>query len=95
MNVGTVAGNGDVGAIIGRLNKGVIENSYYLSGSASSGSGSSFDSSFKTMNTLTVEGTTSNNLIDLLNAWVKANNYNEQQYFSWEIVGTNPALVYE
>lgn len=95
VNVGTVAGNGDVGAIIGRLNKGVIENSYYLSGSASSGSGSSFDSSFKTMNTLTVEGTTSNNLIDLLNAWVKANNYNEQQYFSWEIVGTNPALVYE
>lgn len=95
VNVGTVAGNGVVGAIIGRLNKGVIENSYYLSGSASSGSGSSFDSSFKTMNTLTVEGTTSNNLIDLLNAWVKANNYNEQQYFSWEIVGTNPALVYE
>lgn len=95
VNVGTVAGNRDVGAIIGRLNKGVIENSYYLSGSTSSGSGSSFDSSFKTTNTLTVEGTTSNNLIDLLNAWVKANNYNEQQYFSWEIVGTNPALVYE
>lgn len=95
VNVGTVAGNGDVDAIIGGLNKAVIKNSYYLSGSASSRFGSSFDSSFKTTNTLTVEGTTSNNLIDLLNAWITANNYNEQQYFSWKIVGTNPALVYE
>lgn len=83
VNVGTVAGNGDVGAIIGRLNKGVIENSYYLSGSASSGSGSSFDSSFKTMNTLTVEGITSNNLIDLLNAWVTVNSNDTEQYLNW------------
>lgn len=93
VNVGTVAGNGDVGAIIGRLNKGVIENSYYLSGSASSGS--SFDSSFKTMNTLTVEGTTSNNLIDLLNAWVdKENLTGATQYLRWAIVDGNPALSY-
>lgn len=83
VNVGTVAGNRDVGAIIGRLNKGVIENSYYLSGSASSGSGSSFDSSFKTTNTLTVEGTTSNNLIDLLNAWVTANSSDTEKYLRW------------
>lgn len=94
VNVGTVAGNGDVGAIIGRLNKGVIENSYYLSGSASSGSGSSFDSSFKTTRTLTVEGTTSNNLIDLLNAWVDVKNSSGQQYFEWKIVDGNPALSY-
>lgn len=94
VNVGTVAGNGDVGAIIGRLNKGVIENSYYLSGSASSGSGSSFDSSFKTMNTLTVEGITSNNLIDLLNAWVTVNSNDTEQYLNWDIVDGKPSLVY-
>lgn len=84
VNVGTVAGNGDVDAIIGGLNKAVIKNSYYLSGSASSSFGSSFDSSFKTTRTLTVEGTTSNNLIDLLNAWVTANNSSgTEQYLSW------------
>ena len=84
VNVGTVAGNGDVDAIIGGLNKAVIKNSYYLSGSASSRFGSSFDSSFKTTRTLTVEGTTSNNLIDLLNAWVDVKNSSgEEQYLSW------------
>ena len=84
VNVGTVAGNGDVDAIIGGLNKAVIKNSYYLSGSASSRFGSSFDSSFKTTRTLTVEGTTSNNLIDLLNAWVDVKNSSgTEQYLSW------------
>lgn len=84
VNVGTVAGNGDVDAIIGGRNKAVIKNSYYLSGSASSRFGSSFDSSFKTTRTLTVEGTTSNNLIDLLNAWVDVKNSSgEEQYLSW------------
>lgn len=84
VNVGSVVGNKYVGAIIGRLNKTDIENSYYLSGSASSRFGSSFDSSFKTTRTLTVEGTTSNNLIDLLNAWVTANNSSgTEQYLSW------------
>ena len=95
VNVGTVAGNGDVDAIIGGLNKAVIKNSYYLSGSASSRFGSSFDSSFKTTRTLTVEGTTSNNLIDLLNAWVDVKNSSgEEQYLSWDIVDGNPSLVY-
>lgn len=83
VNVGTVAGNGDVDAIIGGLNKAVIKNSYYLSGSASSRFGSSFDSSFKTTRTLTVEGTTSNNLIDLLNAWVTVNSNDTEQYLNW------------
>lgn len=83
VNVGTVAGNGDVEAIIGGLNKAVIKNSYYLSGSASSRFGSSFDSSFKTTRTLTVEGTTSNNLIDLLNAWVTVNSNDTEQYLRW------------
>lgn len=83
VNVGTVAGHGDVDAIIGGLNKAVIKNSYYLSGSASSSFGSSFDSSFKTTRTLTVEGTTSNNLIDLLNAWVTVNSNDTEQYLSW------------
>lgn len=83
VNVGTVAGNGDVDAIIGGLNKAVIKNSYYLSGSASSRFGSSFDSSFKTTRTLTVEGTTSNNLIDLLNAWVTANSSDTEKYLRW------------
>lgn len=96
VNVGTVAGNGDVDAIIGGLNKAVIKNSYYLSGSASSRFGSSFDSSFKTTRTLTVEGTTSNNLIELLNAWVDANNSSgTEQYLSWGSgVDGNPSLVY-
>lgn len=83
VNVGTVAGNGDVDAIIGGLNKAVIKNSYYLSGSASSSFGSSFDSSFKTTRTLTVEGTTSNDLIDLLNAWVTVNSNDTEQYLNW------------
>lgn len=96
VNVGTVAGNGDVDAIIGGRNKAVIKNSYYLSGSASSRFGSSFDSSFKTTRTLTVEGTTSNNLIDLLNAWVDVKNSSgEEQYLSWGSgVDGKPSLVY-
>lgn len=96
VNVGTVAGNGDVDAIIGGLNKAVIKNSYYLSGSASSRFGSSFDSSFKTTRTLTVEGTTSNNLIDLLNAWVTANSSDTEKYLRWgSDVDGKPSLVYE
>lgn len=95
VNVGTVAGNGDVDAIIGGLNKAVIKNSYYLSGSASSSFGSSFDSSFKTTRTLTVEGTTSNDLIDLLNAWVTVNSNDTEQYLRWGSgVDGKPALVY-
>ena len=83
VNVGTVAGNRDVGAIVGRnYDNGVIKNSYYLSGSASSGSGSSFDS-------------TSNELIMKLNAWVKNNSSETEQYLNWDIVDGNPALVYE
>lgn len=95
VNVGSVVGKKYVDAIIGRLNKADIENSYYLSGSASSRFGSSFDSSFKTSYTLTVEGTTSNDLIELLNAWVTANNSSGQQYLEWKIVDGNPALSYE
>lgn len=83
VNVGSVVGNKYVGAIIGRLNKTDIENSYYLSGSASSRAGSSFDASFKTIKPLTVEGTTSNNLIDLLNAWVTANSSDTEKYLRW------------
>jgi len=96
VNVGTVAGNRDVGAIVGRnYNNGVIKNSYYLSGSASSSFGSSFDSSLKTTNTLTVEGTASNDLIELLNAWVTANSSETEQYLKWAIVDNIPSLVYE
>lgn len=96
VNVGSVAGNGDVDAIIGGLNKAVIKNSYYLSGSASSRFGSSFDSSFKTTRTLTVEGTTSNNLIDLLNAWVTANSSDTEKYLRWgSDVDGKLSLVYE
>lgn len=95
VNVGSVVGKKYVDAIIGRLNKAVSKNSYYLSGSSYSRFGSSFDSSFKTSYTLTVEGTTSNKLIDLLNAWVTANNSSGQQYLEWKIVDGNPALSYE
>lgn len=104
INLGSVTGTGTLGAVVA-TNSGNVKNTYYLIGTAAQAIGGSisvasdvaaqFDTNLKTTNTLTVEGTTSNNLIDLLNAWVTANNYNEQQYFSWKIVGTNPALVYE
>lgn len=104
INLGRVTGTGTLGAVVA-TNSGNVKNTYYLIGTAAQAIGGSisvasdvaaqFDTNLKTTNTLTVEGTTSNNLIDLLNAWVTANNYNEQQYFSWKIVGTNPALVYE
>lgn len=104
INLGGVTGTGTLGAVVA-TNSGNVKNTYYLIGTAAQAIGGSssvasdvaaqFDTNLKTTNTLTVEGTTSNNLIDLLNAWITANNYNEQQYFSWKIVGTNPALVYE
>lgn len=104
INLGSVTGTGTLGAVVA-TNSGNVKNTYYLIGTAAQAIGGSssvasdvaaqFDTNLKTTNTLTVEGTTSNNLIDLLNAWITANNYNEQQYFSWKIVGTNPALVYE
>ncbi len=95
VNVGQITGAGDVGAIVGENDNGDIKKAYYLSGSASSKFGSSFDSSLKTQYTLTVEGTTSNNLIELLNAWVNANSSDTEQYLEWKIVGDNPSLVYE
>lgn len=95
VNVESVVGNRDVGAIVGKtINNGVIKNSYYLNGSASSSFGSSFDSSFKTTRTLTVEGTTSNDLIDLLNAWVTVNSNDTEKYLQWAIVDGKPSLVY-
>lgn len=95
VNVESVVGNRDVGAIVGKtINNGVIKNSYYLNGSASSSFGSSFDSSFKTTRTLTVEGTTSNDLIDLLNAWVTVNSNDTEKYLQWGIVDGKPSLVY-
>lgn len=94
VNVGSVVGKKYVDAIIGRLNKAVSKNSYYLSGSSYSRFGSSFDSSFKTSYTLTVEGTTSNDLIDLLNAWVTVNSNDTEKYLKWAIVDGKPSLVY-
>lgn len=107
INLGKVTGSGTsatLGAIVA-TNAGNVKNTYYLAGTADQAIGGSssvaldvaaqFDTSFKTTNTLTVEGTTSNNLIDLLNAWVTANSSDTKKYLKWEIVGTNPALVYE
>ena len=100
----SVGSNSTLGTIVGK-NSGTVKNTYYLIGTANQAIGGSssvaldvaaqFDLSLKTTNTLTVEGTTSNNLIDLLNAWVNANNSSgAEQYFSWDSVGDNPALVY-
>lgn len=108
INLGTVTGTGTnttLGAVVA-TNSGNIKNTYYLIGTAAQAIGGSssvasdvasqFDSSLKTTNTLTVEGTTSNNLIDLLNAWVNANNSSGvKQYLSWVSgVDGNLALVY-
>ena len=51
---------------------------------------------FTTTEELTVGNTTSNNLIDLLNAWVDANNSSgTEQYLSWGSgVDGKPSLVY-
>lgn len=105
VNIGTIEGNNaKEGAIAGyNGSNAVIENSYFLTTSAYHSVGAkygqiniwTFDSSFKTENDLTVEGTTSSNLIDLLNAWVDANNNSgAEQYLKWKIVDGKPALVY-
>lgn len=107
INLGKVTGSGTsatLGAIVA-TNAGNVKNTYYLAGTADQAIGGSssvaldvaaqFDTSFKTTNTLTVEGTTSNDLIELLNAWVTANNSSGQQYLEWKIVDGNPALSYE
>ncbi len=103
INLGGVTGTGTLGAVVA-TNSGNVKNTYYLIGTAAQAIGGSssvasdvaaqFDTNLKTTNTLTVEGTTSNNLIDLLNAWVTANNSSGQQYFEWKIVDGNPALSY-
>lgn len=106
INLGKVTGSGTsttLGAIVA-TNSGNVKNTYYLIGTAAQAiDGSSvasdvaaqFDTNLKTTNTLTVEGTKSNNLIDLLNAWVDANNNSgAEQYLKWKIVDGKPALVY-
>ena len=49
---------------------------------------------FTTTEELTVGNTTSNNLIDLLNAWVTANSNDTEKYLKWGIVDGKPSLVY-
>lgn len=104
INLGSVTGTGTLGAVVA-TNSGNVKNTYYLIGTAAQAIGGSsvasdvaaqFDTNLKTTNTLTVEGTTSNNLIDLLNAWVSANNSSgAEQYFIWDRgADGKPALVY-
>lgn len=93
-----------------RINTYELSNTYYFDNtnitidkvigdgdSVSSNVASSFDSYLKTPTSLTVSSTTSNELIDLLNAWVdKENNLSgTTQYLKWKSVGNNPSLVYE
>lgn len=106
INLGKVTGtktSTTLGAVVA-TNYGNVKNTYYSIGTANQAiDGSSvasdvaaqFDTNLKTTNTLTVEGTTSNDLIELLNAWVTANNSSGQQYLEWKIVDGNPALSYE
>lgn len=105
INLGKVTGtktSTTLGAVVA-TNSGKVKNTYYSIGTANQAIGGSsvasdvaaqFDTNLKTTNTLTVEGTTSNDLIELLNAWVTANNSSGQQYFEWKIVDSNPALSY-
>ncbi len=104
INLGSVTGTGTLGAVVA-TNSGNVKNTYYLIGTSNQAIGGSssvasdvaaqFDTNLRTTNTLTVEGTTSNSLIDLLNAWVTANSSDTKKYLKWKIVDTNPALVYE
>lgn len=50
---------------------------------------------FKATSELTVGGTTSEDLIELLNAWTATNSTATAQYLDWKIENNNPALVYE
>ncbi len=106
INLGKITGSGTnmtLGAVVA-TNSGTVKNTYYLIGTANQAIGGSssvasdvdaqFDTNLKTTNTLIVEGTNSNNLIDLLNAWVTANSSDTEQYLEWEIVDDKPALVY-
>lgn len=90
INLGKVTGtktSTTLGAVVA-TNSGKVKNTYYSIGTANQAIGGSsvasdvaaqFDTNLKTTNTLTVEGTTSNDLIELLNAWVTANNSSGQQ----------------
>ncbi len=49
---------------------------------------------FTTTEELTVGNTTSNSLIELLNAWVTANSNDTEQYLKWGIVDGKPSFVY-
>lgn len=106
INLGSVTGTGTLGAVVA-TNSGNVKNTYYLIGTAAQAIGGNssvasdvaaqFDTNLKTTNTLTVESTTSSNLIDLLNAWVDVKNSSgAEQYLSWgSDVDGKPSLLYE
>lgn len=104
INLGSVTGTGTLGAVVA-TNSGNVKNTYYLIGTAAQAIGGNssvasdvaaqFDTNLKTTNTLTVESTTSSNLIDLLNAWVYANSSDTEQYLEWKSVGDKPVLSYK
>lgn len=107
VNMGKSSKNAIAGKYFGfgDKNKAHIDFTYYLEGSATSDF--AWDNpkpkaySFKkrvdlymTTELVTIGTLPSNDLIDLLNAWVTANNSSGQQYLEWKIVDGNPALSY-
>lgn len=52
------------------------------------------DGLYKTSDPVTIETLPSNDLIELLNAWVTANSNDTEKYLQWDIVDGKPSLVY-
>lgn|GEM_PF-6025316 len=108
VNMGNSSKNAIAGKCVGTSkDKARIDFTYYLEDSAPSVFAWSHDNakaySFKkradlymTTELVTVETLPSNDLIELLNAWVdKKNSSGAEQYLKWDIVDDRPSLVYE
>lgn len=109
VNMGSSSKNAIAGKCVGTSkDKTTIDFTYYLEDSAPSVFAWNHDNakaySFKkcadlymTTELVTIETLPSNDLIDLLNAWVdKENNLSgTTQYLKWDIVDDRPSLVYE
>lgn len=108
VNMGKSSKNAIAGKYFGfgDKNKAHIDFTYYLEGSATSDF--AWDNpkpkaySFKkrvdlymTTELVTIGTLPSNDLIDLLNAWVTANSSDTKKYLKWEIVDDRPSLSYK
>lgn len=107
VNMGNSSKNAIAGKCVGfSKDKAHIDFTYYLENSEQAAFAWTHDEakaySFKkraalymTTDLVTVETLPSNDLIDLLNAWVTANSTETEKYLNWVIVDNIPSLVYE